>query len=372
MTPRRTGRRRGYTLIEATLSLGVTGVLLTGVASSMVVATRSLPTPNATTSRANDAADALDQIVGELALAKSVLQRTSKVIRFTVADRDNNGSDETIRYSWSGTAGDPLQRSYNGTTGVTVVDGVQAFELAYTDDSVSSTQTVTSTTDSTEGILAYFDGWSGVTPTTQEQGASSSRYVSQYFTYAPPANAISVTFTRARAFMRRDVLFPANFTMEIRRSKNDGSYQPATSSVGTAASVSGGLLQLTAQWLTGYFSNVTFTDPSRNDYCLLIRGPDSNTVWAQMYFSSSAPANGTYARWSSNSGGSWNPSTGSLNQQDFRFYVYGRYTFTTTSDQVTTKKLLRGVTVRAQAGTDAAADLRVRVRTLNAPDVTGL
>ena len=359
-------------MIEATLSLGVTGVLLTGVASSMVIATRSLPTPNATTSRANDAAEALDQIAGELSLAKSILLRNSKVIRFTVADRDNNGTDEIIRYSWSGTAGDPLQRSYNGATGVAVVDGVQAFELAYSEDSVSSTETVTTTTETAESLLAYFDGWSGITPTPQEQGASSTRYVSQYFTYTPPANAISVTFTRARAFMRRDALFPASFTMEIRRSKNDGSYQPATSSVGTPATVSGALLQLTAQWLTGYFSNVTFTDPSRTDYCLLIRGPDSNTVWAQLYNSATAPANGTCGLWSTNTGGSWSPANKDKDKYDFRYYVYGKYTTTTTSDQVTTKNLLRGVTVRAQAGTDAAADLRVRVRTLNAPDVTGL
>jgi hypothetical protein len=49
----------------------------------------------------------------------------------TVPDRNNDGHPETICYSWGGTAGNALTRSYNGGTASTVVPNVCQFQLTY-------------------------------------------------------------------------------------------------------------------------------------------------------------------------------------------------------------------------------------------------
>ena len=49
-----------------------------------------------------------------------------------VPDRDDANADpELIRYSWSGTRGDPLLRQYNQATLATVAENVAAFNISY-------------------------------------------------------------------------------------------------------------------------------------------------------------------------------------------------------------------------------------------------
>jgi hypothetical protein len=61
----------------------------------------------------------------------SFSERTANAVTFKVPDRTGDELPETIRYSWSGTAGDPLQIEYNGSAPATLVADVNQFDLSY-------------------------------------------------------------------------------------------------------------------------------------------------------------------------------------------------------------------------------------------------
>jgi hypothetical protein len=129
---RRSPRQRvGFTLAELVVSLATATLLMAGMMSAILIATRSAKT-NPGTALVIDGSLALEDLVAELRDAVYFKQRSATVVSFTVPDRDSDGDVETIRYSWSGTLGDSLLREYNGGSAVAVVDDVHAFSLAYT------------------------------------------------------------------------------------------------------------------------------------------------------------------------------------------------------------------------------------------------
>ena len=132
MTPSRTrpSRRRGFTLVEVMVSMGVVAVILGAIASLMRLATAQFSATTNGASNLTKATSTLQQITTEVAVAKTVTERTATAITFTVPDRNADGQDETIRYSWTGTAGGALTRTYNGAS-TTVADNVYYFNATY-------------------------------------------------------------------------------------------------------------------------------------------------------------------------------------------------------------------------------------------------
>lgn len=130
---RRVVRARGLTLVELVISMGMMGVLLIAITSSLLIASKALPA-NAGTD-ASDSTRALSRLAHELSLATSVVELTPTAITFTLADRGHGAvGPESVRYAWSGVTGDPLTRSYNGGAAQTVADGVNSFVLTPTYD----------------------------------------------------------------------------------------------------------------------------------------------------------------------------------------------------------------------------------------------
>ena len=70
----------------------------------MFIARQVAYTPTAA-SRRVQAADVINQISDELRYATVITQQTSQILEFVVADRNNDGTAEKIRYEWSGVAG---------------------------------------------------------------------------------------------------------------------------------------------------------------------------------------------------------------------------------------------------------------------------
>jgi len=123
--------RTGMTLLEVVISITIISVLAGAMMSVMLIASRSLNAAEGPFARTADAADAAQQVTSDLRLAKQFLERTDRAVTFTVPDRDQDGQDETIRYAWSGTSGDPLTCQTNGGPAVPVAEDVQRFDLAY-------------------------------------------------------------------------------------------------------------------------------------------------------------------------------------------------------------------------------------------------
>lgn len=374
-TPVENPRRRGFTLVEQVVSLGVFSALMTGLGSVVILASTALPNKETPRLAVVQASQIVEQLAAELQTANSISERTPTSITFTVADRNQppDGVDETIRYAWSGVAGEPLTRRYNAALAVEVAPSVKAFNLDYLTQSTTTSTTTESTVDDPEQVVASFDGWTGILATNVDQTLSNTNYVSEFFMATPPADATQLRITRARVLLKRGATAPANFTIGIRRSLGDGTYKPDSTAIGTPATILGTSLLTSYQWVTANYSDVVVTDFSRTDFCLVVMGGAPPTsFYAQVYSSLLAPANQVVLRWSTDSALSWLPAILTIHQQDLRFYVYGIYTRATKDTLYDTKDALSGVSISLRTGDEAATKLDTMVHCVNNPDVTGL
>jgi type II secretory pathway pseudopilin PulG len=128
--PRNRRRRSGHTLVELVIAVAVSGILVAGLTSTLYVASRAVNVSGPTRDVLTASAAAAD-VLGELQYAITFTERSENAVEFTVADRNGDLATETIRYAWSGIAGDPLTRRYNGGTTVTVAEDVHDFFLEY-------------------------------------------------------------------------------------------------------------------------------------------------------------------------------------------------------------------------------------------------
>jgi Tfp pilus assembly protein FimT len=143
MTPPTQTRHRGFTVVEMVLSMAVMTVLLGGIASALVIAARAVPgtaTPMSLTVAGYYAAE---RLASELYAAQTITARSATSVTFTVADRNADSNPETILYSWSGVAGQPLNRQYNGGAAGAVLDSVYQFNLGYVTQVISGANKVT-------------------------------------------------------------------------------------------------------------------------------------------------------------------------------------------------------------------------------------
>lgn len=119
---------RAFTILELMVAVIASSFLLVGLGSVMYIARQVAYSPTAA-SRRSRTADIINQISDELRYATVITQQTSQVLEFVVADRNNDGTAEKIRYEWSGTAGDSLRKTVNGGTPVDVLTSVYAFAV---------------------------------------------------------------------------------------------------------------------------------------------------------------------------------------------------------------------------------------------------
>jgi hypothetical protein len=146
-------------------------VLLAGLGSVMLVARQIAYSPAASSSRLA-ASQVVNQLADEVRAATFFFAHTSRTIEFVVADRDNDGKAERIRYDWSGTPGAPLNKTVNGGTPVAVLASVQNFQLTFFLD--TKTTALTPNVDTSEGLLASNTAISG--SDTMPIGVNAGQY----------------------------------------------------------------------------------------------------------------------------------------------------------------------------------------------------
>lgn len=123
---------RGFTLIELVASMAVLAVLMMAVGSTVVLASKAVPSPNAPATHIIAASRILEQIAAELETAIEIDDLDVDELEFTVPDRDGDGVDEEIAYRWSGKPGDPLIRTYNDGPDQIVIPAVDRFVIGFT------------------------------------------------------------------------------------------------------------------------------------------------------------------------------------------------------------------------------------------------
>lgn len=344
------------TLAELVVSSAVTAVLAGGMASAVVLASRALPENQAALDGVVRAADAAEMISADLLCATAITENEAAALTMTVADRNSDGSDETIRYAWSGTTGDPLTRACNGGTAATVLDDVRDFVLAYR--YLQRTEEVEGDPiQSTESTLRSFDASSGLS----EFVISSSSGCGQYFKPSLPTNALSWSITRVWVVLWYEGALNGRVAVQIRAAEAGG--LPASGTLAEQTIAESDLNKPYYDWYPFTMTGVTDLTPDAGVCLTLVRGGGSGNSGRTLYRASGVSA--------ANSGwlvynGSWTIAT----DKALLYYVYGTYK-TPGPPETVTHQFVSGVQIGLQAGDSGDANrLTASIPVLNTPEVT--
>ena len=355
--PEHTEARRvkhGFTLVELVVAVAVTGIILLGMGSSMMIASRAMPDARSRTATTLAAGEAVEQIVTDLQYAVSVSQRSANMIEFAVPDRDGNDVPETIRYAWSGTAGTPLTRQYNGGTLVNVLTDVREFGFSYYLKTISTQ--IPQGTESAETILASYSA----TKNLYDYPIMDTERYAEYFVPSLPANTISWKVTRVVLTAKLDGATDGQASVQL---------QLPTLGKQPSGIVLEEKTLLESTLLSNYrdqeftFSVTQGLSPAQG-LCVVIKWIANGTACRVRGRSSSVTATNLSLAKSTNRGASWS----ALASQSLLFTVYGTAT-TAGTPQTQTTYYLEGVDIKLRASSDAQSIVQTGVRLLNRPEV---
>jgi hypothetical protein len=351
----------------------VLSILLLAMGGAVAISAKALPTPGAPVQTELSLGSGIERLAGELRYAKTVEGSGATFVQFTVADRNNDGSDEHIRYQWSG-QGQALMRTYNGAAAVAVSDPLSNFALSYQTNRVTTSQTVNGVVDSGEVLFTSFYGWGGVVPIQTNGVLNSTSWCMSYFkpdavTFPSGVNYVSITKIRVK-LKKSSSPDGAAITCGIYRPAAAGGPSPSTTQVGSSASIA------TSSLTTSYpgtfndfvFSDVTFTSPP-TELNFVVKGTGSSCGSVMYYNALLAVPNTPVWQWTTSSGSTWTPTGSVLTQNDGYFEIYGTYRYPTSTVQNTDTFYLHQFTVSADSA--GATHAEVTMRALNQPVVAG-
>ncbi len=360
-------RPRGFTMLELVVAMVASTFLLAGLGSVMFIARQVAYSPTAA-SRRTKTADIVSQISDELRYATIIFQQTPQILEFVVADRNNDGTAEKIRYEWSGTAGDPLRKTINDGTPVDVLTSIYDFSMVL--QQTSKTTTLTTTTDSAETVLAANANVVGSNLRDIDATNFSAQQVNPAYFSSVPANAISWNATKIDFVGRQNSSASETLTVQLRSSgdpiqppssadPNDGPTSSVLGQVNIPESslYSGG---------SGGWNTVTFASPIRNlalnrIYEVVFMQASGSGQAMRLTYDDSAPS-GVFE--SSDAGASWRYMT---TRQIFG-RIYGTYT-TPGSSYNLTRNYVSSVRLALQSGNQSHARIDDSIPLRNSPEL---
>lgn len=345
--------RRGATLVELVVSMAAATILMGGLASAVVLATRALPENRGVLENVTAASQVGQQVAADLGCAMAVLSRSARLIEFQVPDRNGDGDPETIRYAWSGTAGDPLYRQYNGNTAVAVLDNVGLFQLDY------ETVLITTTGDATENESGETELRSyNASTSLSDFKIKNDKWCGEYFRPNLPSDAISWKITRVVLMAAREG--PANgvATVELRGGRAD---QRPDTNVLASAPLLEATLPSSYVWHSVAFADTPALDPNAR-VCVLVRHVADADACKLRYRGGSVTAPNQALLTTSTGGTSWTVET----DKSLLYYVYGTVTTPGPPEVIVTQYLTRArVTLRV--GSDDATRVETSAQVFNTP-----
>lgn len=356
--PRSSARRRwrGFTLLEMLVSLPIMALLMVGLGSAIKIAAQAVPNGTGIASTTLVAREVLDLIAADLTYATAITTDVTtggaaNQLTFNIPDRDGQApTTETITYSWSGTAGAPLTRTFNGTT-TTIAPSVQEFSLAYDKRSKALPTTFSS---GAETLLISSDGLALLPP---DNNITSTNWVGQYFQPILASNVHSWNVTRAQLYLEKSGAPDGQNLIQIR---------PAAGGLPTSSVMAQATL-LESSLTGGYqltsigFSSVPYVSPAVG-LCLVVEWQANSTSCVVQSWGSSAANSNLIS--TSNAGSTWTASSGN----SLRYYIYGTVQ---TPNPTAYQYLLTGIRCTLRTGSDPTSRLSTTVRVLNEPAVTG-
>ena len=330
------------------VSLLIASVLFAVITSAILLASRAVPGADAPVRGVTDAGTVLDQIASELQSAVYIVERSPTAIAFTMPDRNGDGLDERVRYAWSGTAGGPLTRQYNGGAAGVVLDKVTLFNVTPRFDCAAETCPGVGAEDAADSLLVSCD-------TGADMGnidVKSDNWPAQHFAFTPTDGAVAWRPTRVRLMIRKK---DAPGRTDVQRRTADANLRPAAA-VQEFFSVYDTALPASYDWREFAFTGAPRLSPA-SAICMVLAfqsGTRSATVQSNR---------GTGLLLSANAGVTWSYSS----TVAIRSQLYGKLTRSGPT-QYATRKYLTAVRFTIQADRNSPP-LQTRVRVLNTPEL---
>ncbi len=347
------GPRHGHTLLEILVALAPASVLLAGLASTLYLANRMMDAP-ATVRAVLSAEDAARRLTEDLREATFFTERTATAVTFAVPDRDGDGREELVRYWWSGTPGDPLQRTVNDGPPAAVAQDVRQFRLDYTIK--TQQESLARRVESGEQKLAEY-----VVPLlAADYQISATRWLGQYvhpdrFLSKLPANAIAWHPTRVTLWIENDGPRDGQSLVQLRRAGSDAMptslvleqiLYPETSAPSIYTPVSFSFQDV---WLA-----------ANEGLWIVLQGLTNHALYVLF-----DDWGGTGRVFSTDAGATWSHHG---NGDSLLYQLYGTYV-TEGSPQVVRRRFLTGIGVSLVVGAEMASRIDTRVALANAPEL---
>lgn len=346
-------RRGGFSLMEITVAFASLAILLLSVQSAMLLVARAIPDGKSRASAIVNANRAIDQLASDLQFATAInsARMSATDIEMTVPDRNSDGVAETIRYTWTASAGKPLTRSVNGGTPVVVASAVQEFALAYDKRSAPAPTTYS------EGVEAQLFSYDPLL-SLGDARVNSSGYRGQYFEPTLPGDAYAWRITRVK-FKAKSLSTVAGVTSVQVRTASGGL---PTSTVVDQTTMLESMLSSSYTWQEIAFANAGGLSPGSGACIVFAWVSDTDSCAIQLQSLGGLALNANYV--TSSNGASWSAPLA----QDIPLYVYG---VASTPNPPKSLYYLTGVRCLLRTSTDATARVSTSVRVLNEPQVDG-
>jgi hypothetical protein len=306
--------RPGFTLMEVVVASASAAVLAVGMMSCLLIAGRALNEDWVAPARELKGGAPLEMVLSDTRHAVSFSERTAQAVTFQVPDRTGDTLPETIRYSWSGTAGDPLLMKYNAGTAATLAAGVYDFGLAYHVRAVTGTGFAQGIIYDEPIQVAFHDDAAG--GAFSSIGVTASQWPALYFVPSLPGGTTTWDLTRVRLRMRTSSPVSGYAAVQIRPALT-GPLRP-----------SGTVLQeivIPESTLTSSFDWYDFDYTAVNDlpagqglFVVVKRGVSGGTVALVQYEISIPDEPGMAVYRTQDTGATWQLLTGEM-----RFFIYG-------------------------------------------------
>ena len=346
---------RGFTLIELTLSVAVTSILLVAIGSALVLVARALPDEASPADRVIRAGQAMRDIGEDLQVARYLTERSATAVTISLPDRNGDGVPERVRYAWSGTQGDPLTRQYNGGTAYTILDNVHQLNLTYNHKNVTE-EYPGPLVESTEQVLSSCD----TALDLNNYMVDHSHWIGQYFQPSFPANALRWRITRVLFRAREEDDDGGEHTLvQLRTANRD--FKP-TSTVLEQRTMFQNDLGEGYSWRQFSFSYVKDLLPGQG-LCLVLQHPGAGDPSAEIQYENKGDLGATGRLKTGNTGDSWEYRT----DKAMKHFIWGTVS-TPGPTQTAVRRHVMSVSMTLQAGDGPASQVGTRVRLLNAPE----
>ncbi|MHC4671438.1 MAG: type II secretion system protein [Planctomycetota bacterium] len=345
--------RSGFTLAEMAVTVAITGVVMVGLGSVVLLASKVLPNTASASSELIQSSMTADDIVTELQHACHIFERTANAVTFTVADYDNDSdhSPELIRYAWSGTPGDTLTRQHNNGTEITVLENVQEFNLTYELESITEQYPGPDVEGAEVELMSYYSA------SQSEAHVHDNQWWAQYFKPTLPAEATSWSVKRVVFSAKRDHNDDTTTLIQLHLPAADNT--PGDTIIDTASMT---LLSLPTdyQWIQKLFSNATGLSPSEG-LCLAFITYGNNSCRLLYTNGGVSLPNAALIEGSP----AWNTP---VTDEALLFYIYGTYSVPG-PDQIAVRQYVTGMRIVLQTGDDTSTRINTAIRLLNDPEV---